>query len=207
MSEYIELVAENIISNGLYNFNNLKDDFKRTLLGTRVNLKKTNTEIVNSLPDDLLLNLKYLKAKIDAFLLLLNSRGSRIFLDELKQKISHYDASDLTVKIKLAILEGKDIQPKKRPSPYDHLFSSNVLTYYEGVELDFDIDQLTSQVLAHWTNFISNTNDFIGQMETEHLNGKQIKYDEILVLKPTLWGMGVNLNKLWEKCRNSKKGK
>lgn len=206
MFEHFDHIIDRIIVERICNYDNLKEGFKRTLPKTRERFKRSEEQVISSISDDLYFNLDYLKSELDSILLLLNPKGVRIFFDKLKQKLSFQDERQLTADIKLKILEGKEITPNEKPDVFAYIDSSYVLPYYEGIKLEFDLEKLTTQIVRLWLDYIQKVNEIVNQLEKEYSNPNIKKEDEILVLKPTIWGMSLNLNEIWKKYFKNKNG-
>jgi len=199
MFDFIDNIVDKMIKESICDFDKLKDAFRMTSPKTREKFRRTDSQVVDSIADDLYFNLDYLKSELDSILLLFNPKGIRIFLDKLKQELSYQDERQLTSEVKLAILQGKQITPKAPPDPFAYFDSSLILPYYEGVFLDFDLDDLTKQIVTFWLGFLSKVNELVARLEKEYSIPSSTKEEDILVLKPTFWGMSLNLNKVWKK--------
>lgn len=207
MFDYIDHIVDEIFRLHISSYEDLENHLKRTLPTTRERFKWTEKEVISFTADDLEFKVDYLKGELDSILLLLNQKGVRIFFDKFKQKLSYQNEKQVTNDIKLTILQGKGVKPIEKPNVYAYIDSSLVLPYYENVQLDFDLELLSRKIATLWMNYLVKVGELADKLENEYLNPNAAKEEEILVLKPTFWGMSVNLNKIWKKYFTSKNGR
>lgn len=143
-----------------------------------------------------------LKEELNSFLILLNEKGVKLFFEKFKEHLEHIDGPTVAASIALAVLRGRNINKIKEPDwpllrDYESPFEQ--IECYETANLDFDFDNLVNRLTRIRFNHFEDVIRLIEDLEQNFKPKLAQKEDEILVLKPALWGMSINLNQLWKK--------